>query len=619
MLILTEVQRVNSFILLLLTESPVAGTFTVVYQYKSKFKIMYILRIFARASILQTNLLGQISKKYFFFQARCFTGNVLPWYRAAQLKGIISKNVTLPLTTIPCAFSSATVKGLAKNIAAVRTAEEYLYLYENFKDSPAMTQVNRITILHYLARFATEDPKNFVSTKKALKKQKDVFAALLQSIAAELKRCKARELASIMWSLGKLREHVSLIVSECEKEIFRRDVTSFKAPSVCQLLNGFACLDLKRSQFFSLIEQSILEGKLKMSDFENHGLAGALWSFSKTGNGSRKLFEKFQEEILSRNVKKFSSAQLVQFLWSFTQKEMQCDKLFEITAQEILERPMADLSDYSINMLLSLFAKADPDTHACKEQGNFELFDCLGAEVRRRGVHRFDTKELSMLVWSFAKRCPKVESVFDIVEKELHIRGISKLRNEELSLILWSFAKSGHFSAELFNACREEILSRDLSLFKANQLSQLIWAFGMSTVPSLGFFSSAEKEVLTNVSNFSDKELFMILHGFSHASAGTHKLFTKLEREVLERNIPENKPEIIPEVASVFSSSNYEATLTFDRMEKVLKATDQSVFNEQELQEIKMAFFKVGRELSFTEYKEDADWSGPGAVHYNKH
>lgn len=112
----------------------------------------------------------------------------------------------------------------------------------------------------------------------------------------------------------------------------------------------------------------------------------------------------------------------------------------------------------------------------------------------------------------------------------------------------------------------------------------------------MGFFTIAEKEVLSNVSHFSDKELCMILHGFSRASAGTHKLFTMLEREVLERNIPDNNPGIIPELASVFSKCNYEATSMFDVMEKVLKATDQSVFSEQELQEIKVAFFKVGRE-----------------------
>ena len=546
--------------------------------------------IFSRTRIPQIRLPRQ-SVKHFSLQESCFTGKFLPWYKTAQLKGGFRNNsarLTLPINQ--CAFNSVTAKGLAKKITAARTAEEYLYLYDNFKDSTGMTQVNRITILHHLTRFAVSPPKkNFVSTKKALLKQKQIFITLLNSIGAELDRCKARDLASIMWSLGKLREHVAWFVFECEKEILRRDASSFRAPSVCQLLNGFASLDLKRSQFFTLVEQRILDGQLKMSHFENRGLAAALWSFSKTGNGSRELFEKFQKEILSRDVKKFSSAQLVQFLWSFLQKDEQCDKLFQITTKEILERPMADLSDYSIKMLLWSYAKAGIDV-----EGSFELFHSLGAEITNRGVYGFDTDELSMLVWSFAKRCPKVNTIFDIVEGELHLRGISHLRNEELSLILWSFAESGHFSSDLFNACQEEILSRDLSLFKSDQLSKLVWALGKPTVSNSELFSRVEKEVLCNVSIFSSEELCMILHGFSRATAGTHELFKKLEREVLDRNILDNRPELIPDLASVFSECSYEATLMFDAIEEVLKAKDQSVYRDQELRRIKMAFFKQG-------------------------
>ncbi|KAL9952736.1 hypothetical protein ACROYT_G040029, partial [Oculina patagonica] len=566
---------------------------------------MYSLRSFrfvtelfsSLKSIRQITLLKQ-SEKCFSSQARYmyFTGSYLPWYKTAQLKGVTSENARLSLPIIvPCAFNSVTVKALAKNITAVRTADEYLYLYDNFKDSAGMTQVNRITILHHLARFAVSPPKkNFVSTKKALKKQKHVFIVLLNSIAAELDRCKARDLASIIWSLGKLREHVAWFVSECEKEILRRDASSFRAPSICQLLNGFASLDLKRSQFFTLVEQRILEGQLKMSDFENRGLAGALWSFSKTGNGSRELYGKFQEEILLRDVKKFSSAQLAQFLWSFTQKDVQCDRLFQITAQEILKRPMVDLSDYSIKTLLQSFAKAGADI-----EGSTEFFDSLGAQVIQQGVQGYDTEELSMLVWSFAKMCSKVDAIFDIVEEELHLRGISHLRNQELALILWSFAESGHFSANLFNACQEEILSRDLRFFKVEQLSQLVWALGKSTVSNSGFFSRVEKEVLCNVSIFSDKELCMVLHGFSCASAGSYKLFKKMEREVLDRNLLEHKPELIPELASVFSKCSFETTLIFDAMEKALKNKDLSVFRDHELQCMKMAFSKVRREVTF--------------------
>lgn len=585
-----------------------AGSFTVAfYKATCKVKNMYMLRSFgfvtglvlARTSVLQIRLLRQ-SEKCFFLQGRYFSGNFLSWYKRTETKGVTSINSRLPLPTILCAFNSVTVKSLAKHITDARTAEEYLYLYENFKDIAAMTQVNRITILHHLARFAVSPPKrNFASTKKALLKQNDVFTGLLDSIATELDKCKVRDLASIMWSLGKLREHVVWFVSECEKEILRRDLSSFRAPSISQLLNGFASLDLKRSQFFTLVEQRILEGKLKLSDFENRGLAASLCSFSKSGNGSVELLEKFQEEILSRDMRKFSNSQLAQFLWCFTQKGAQCDQLFLITAKEILKRPMKDLSDYSIKMLLWSYAKAGTDV-----EGGFEFFDSLGAEVTRRGVYDYDNEELSMLVWSFAKVCQKADTIFDIVEEELFLRGISKFRNQELSLILWSFAESGHFSTDLFTACQEEILSRDLNLFKADQLSRLVWALGKSTVPNSELFSRVETEALCDFGIFSDEELCMILHGFIHAAAGTQELFKKLEKEVLDRNLLEHKPEVIPDMASVFSKCGYEATLIFDRIEEVLKACDRSVHKDHELESVKIAFLKVGREMPFTGHKE---------------
>ncbi|KAJ7384632.1 hypothetical protein OS493_020210 [Desmophyllum pertusum] len=199
--------------------------------------------------------------------------------------------------------------------------------------------------------------------------------------------------------------------------------------------------------------------------------------------------------------------------------------------------------------------------------------------------------------------------MFDFVEEELSLRNISCFKNHELSLILWSFAASGHFSADLFKLCQEEILSRDLSLFKADELSQLVWAFGRSTFSSSDFFSRIEKEVLCKVSIFSDNDLCFILHGFGQASAGTRKLFEQLEREVLHRNIPENKPELIPELALAFSKcSSYEALLIFDAMEKVLKVNGPSLYTDHKLQGMSTAFSKVGKELPFAaEYKKESD------------
>lgn len=557
--------------------------------------------VYVTKSLLQARLLGR-SENYFSLcsvQARCLTGSVIASHTKVQQNWLRVKGVRLGLLAIPCAFKSVSaVKALAKDIAAVKSASEYLYLYDRFKDSTGMTQVNRITILHHLAKLAVSGPtKNFISTRKALNDQKDIFITLLNNIGADLETCKARDLATIVWSLGKLREHDAWFVTECEKEILRRDQTSFRAPAVCKILIGFASLDLTRSEFFAFVEQRILEGQLKMAKFENRGLVTVLWSFTKTGNGSKELLEKFQEEILSRDVKEFSSDHLAQFLWSFTQKvHVPGNKLFKITEKEILQRPLRDLSDYCIKMLLWSFAKAGLD-----EEEDNELFLRLSAEIILRGVRDFDTEELSMLAWAFAKRCPKAVEIFDLVEEELYFRGISKFGNRELSLLLWSFAKSGHVRIELFIKCQNVLISRDLSLLKTDQLSQLVWAFGRLPLLKLDLLREAESEVLCNVSIFSDEELCMILHGFSQASVGTQELFKQLEREVLDRNIPENKPELVPQLASTFSKCSYEALSIFDAIEKVVIGTGLSMYTEQELQDMSMAFSKVGRKLPFVE------------------
>lgn len=530
-----------------------------------------------------------------FIQARGLTKKVFVSPVKLQQNWIRLRGANLGLLSVQCALKSVSVKALAKDISAVKSTSEYLYLYDRFKDSPAMTQMNRITILHHLAKVAASGPKkNFFSLRKVINEEKEIFIILLNNIGNDLETCKARDIATIVWSLGKLREHDAWFVTECENEILRRDQTSFRAPAVCKILIGFASLDLKRSKFFRIVEQRILDGQLKMGKFENRGLAGVLWSFTKTGNESKELLEKFQEEILIRDMREFSSDQLAQFLWSFTQKGIiPCDKLFSITEKEILQRPPTDLSNHCIKMLLWSFARAGFEG----KEGN-SLFASLSPEIIRRGVHDFDADELSMLAWAFAKRCPEAPRVFDVIEKELFFRGIAEFGTQELSQLLWSFAVTGHTSSELFNESQEVLISRDLSLLKVKQFTELVWALGRSTLLSSDFLMKAVSDMLSNATVYSDEELCMILHGCVQVSMDTQEPLKQLEREVLDRNIPQNKPKLIPKLASGFSTCSYEAGSVFDEIEKALLTNDLSMYTEQELQGLCVAFSQMGRELS---------------------
>lgn len=525
-----------------------------------------------------------------------FTGKVFPTYtcQIPQTGGTRIKDTRF-VSVKQYSFNSISPTDLAKDIAAMKNAAGYLDLYSNFKNSSGMTQVNRITILHNLAKFAVSPPKkNFSVTKNVLQEHKHVFFDLLNSIRADFSKCKPRDLASIVWALGKLRENVLWFVMECEKEILERDEKTVTPPAVCQFLNGFASLDLRGLQFFAVIEQRVIEGKLNLKDFENRGLSAMLWSFAKTGNGCNEFYEKIKEEILQRDLNKFSSQQLGQFLWSFGVKEIQCNELVKVIKCEMKERSLEGQTNEGIKRILRSLAKLKGS-----DEDNSDLFQKLGEEMLARGIHDFETGDLAILAWSFAKMCPKMEVIFDFLEEEINLREISDFRNHELSLLLWSFAKAEYVSADLFNAGQEEILSRNLNFFKAEQLSQLAWAFAKAAVPSSEFYIKLERQITGNLGIFSDNELCMIARGFAQASAGTVKLFKEIEEEILDRKILNQKPNFIPELAWVFSRCSYQAFSLFDEMGKVFKNEKRFSFKGVELKIINKAFFKAGKDLPF--------------------
>lgn len=564
-------------------ETMVHRVFNVIFSIQSYFTRLY--------PVPRTGIFKPLETK-----VRYFTGKAFPvcMCQVLQTSGTHVKDTRF-VCVKQYSFNSISPTDLAKDIAAMKNAGGYLDLYSNFKNSSGMTQVNRITILHNLAKFASSPPKkNFSVTKNVLQEQKHVFFDLLDSIGGDFSKCKPRDLASIVWALGKLRENVVWFVMECEKEILKRDEKTVTPPAVCQFLNGFASLDLRGLEIFSVIEQRVIDGKLNLKDFENRGLSAMLWSFAKTGNGCNEFYEKMKEEILQRDLNKFSSQQLGQFLWSFGVKGIQCNELVEVIKCEMKERSLESQTNEGIKRMLRSLAKLKGS-----DENNSDLFQKLGEEILARGIHDFETGDLAILAWSFAKMCPKMEVIFDFLEEEIGLREVSDFRNHELSLLLWSFAKVDYVSADLFNACQEEILSRNLSFFKAEQLSQLAWAFAKSTVPSSEFYIKLERQITDNLGIFSDNELCMIARGFAHASAGTVKLFKEIEEEVLDRKILNQKPNFIPELAWVFSKCSYQASSIFDEMGKVLKSEERFPFKVEELKIINKAFSKAGKDLPF--------------------
>ena len=130
-----------------------------------------------------------------------------------------------------------------------------------------------------------------------------MFHVVLQQILSrDISKCQPQYIANLMWALGQIREKGHKLVDICEKEILSHDIMAFNSAHICQIVNGCANLNLRTSRIFGNLEEAILNGQLRIEDFEDRGLSGMLLSFCETENGSLEMFNVVSREILSREL-----------------------------------------------------------------------------------------------------------------------------------------------------------------------------------------------------------------------------------------------------------------------------------------------------------------------------
>ena len=106
----------------------------------------------------------------------------------------------------------------------------------------------------------------------------EMFAIVLKEILSrDVSKCQPRELSNLMWALGKIGEKEHKLIEICEKEILSRDIVAFNNADICQIVNGCANLNLRASGFFRNVQEAILNGQLKIEDFEDRQLRDLLY------------------------------------------------------------------------------------------------------------------------------------------------------------------------------------------------------------------------------------------------------------------------------------------------------------------------------------------------------
>ena len=477
-----------------------------------------------------------------------------------------------------------------KVILSLKTVKEHLELFENIKNSASI--VNRVTMLHRIAKITGRDGNQ----RRALEQEKgksrqalnSTYLELLDSISKDIAKCKPWDLANVIWALGKVQEKDHELVQVCERGILSRDITAFDNVNITQIANGCINLDLTATEISSTLQESILNGQLKIANFDNQLLSSMLMLFAKSDGCSVALFDIFLKEILSRDFSSMGNSDLALFVWSFAKKELKADMLFDKVEEEILRRGTASLKRRDLLQIVWAFGRS--------KKGSKQLFHTLDNDLVVKGQEGFNNSELLQIVGSFARRNITSAKVFDLVKDEIFNRGVCRFQFHELVLILHSFVSARRQENNLVKEIESELLTRDVKQFCNGHLCQVAWSLGRARMSDSKMFNVIEAEVFQRgLHQFSRVQKFMLLRGYIEAKRGSTKFYESLQSSLLTNDFSDLTARDIYDFAWCFSEAGVNTGPLFDALEKEILNKGNIIFSNMQLSSIKKSFQKVGK------------------------
>ena len=477
---------------------------------------------------------------------------------------------------------------IRKKILSLKTVEKQLEFFESIKESASI--VTKVTILYSIAKITTRDEKQ----KQVLEQEKvksrqalsSAYRALLDSFSKDISKCPPRELTTVFWALGKIGEKDHELVRVCERGILSRGITAFENINISQIVSGCLNLDLTTTEISSMLQESICNGQLKISNFGDVVLSLMLMLFAKTEDSTIEVFPIILEEILSRNLLLMDTGILAHCVWSFAKKGVEADELFDRVEEEILRRPKSHLNRRDTLMILWAFST--------KKKGSKELFNILENELVVGGLE-FNNTELLDIVVSYARSNLTNSKVFDLVREKVLNRGVHVFKIHYLVVILFSFVDAGRHDQKLVKEIESELLSRDVKQFENGHLCKVAWSLGRARKTGSKLFNVIKDEVLQRgLHRFSKLQKKMLLRGFIEAGRGSTQFYERLQSSLLTSDFADLTAEDISDFARLFSEAGVKSGPLFDALEREILNKGKGIFSQKQLASIKKYFQKVG-------------------------
>ena len=470
---------------------------------------------------------------------------------------------------------------LNKRITSLKTVDDHLELFNSFKNSANI--VNRVTMLHCIAKIAERDKKQKQMLKMGQRRENSPYLALLESITGVIYKCQPRQLANLMWALGQTREKEHKLVKVCEKEILSRGIVTFHNAGISQIVNGCANLNLKTSRIFGSLQEAILNGQLTIEDFEDRQLWGILLSFCKMSAGSAGMFDVVLKEILSRDISNCQPRDLANLMWALGQIGEKEHKLVKLCEKEILSRGIVAFHNAGISQIVNGCANLNLKTS--------RIFGSVQEAILngQLTIEDFEDRQLWGILLSFCKMSNGSAGMFDVVLKEILSRDISKCQPRQLANLMWALGQIGEKEHKLVKLCEKEILSRGIVAFHNAGISQIVNGCANLNLKTSRIFGSLQEAILNGqltIEDFEDRQLWGILLSFCKISAGSAGMFDVVLKEILSRDISKCQPRDLANLMWVLGQIREKEQKLVGICEKQILSRDIMAFNNAHICQI---------------------------------
>ena len=318
----------------------------------------------------------------------------------------------------------------------------------------------------------------------------------------------------------------------------------------------------------------------QVATLHSQGLANLAWAHAQADVPSTDVFDALTPVALAR-LSEFTIEGLSALAWSYAKLQLHEPELAGAIGREVVARFMSRDSGDAGSANADAAAGA-PNAHAAthirpRELTNLAwsfgrlrvpergaLFDAL-ADIAVEQIGAFNTRDLSQLVWSYAKAGHAAPLLFDEIARVAPAR-LSHFNSQDFANMTCAYASAGMCADELFRAVALEVEPR-LDEFTAQGLANLAWAFAKAGAPSARVLLESIAAVFPpRLPDLGPRQLAMLVWAFSKNGASSEAPFRAVEHELGSRKLADFNHVELVNTAWAFATARVSAPALFTRI-----------------------------------------------------